>query len=111
MAERDDWQDFERRCRLANLIVHTRIIEALPKLEPEQWHYMEVGLERHFQNAGEARAYAAYAADVVLSGSFFGAKTVDLRMQLDPPIAKVRIEMGSKAIGYIQGNSVHLFDD
>jgi hypothetical protein len=111
MAERDDWQDFERRCRLANMIVSTMILEALPTLQSEQWHHLESNLEKHIHGADEARAYESYMVDVEDSGKFFNVKSLKLSLQLEPPIAKVDIEMDPKAIGYIQGNSVHLFDD
>ena len=111
MPEKYNENNFERRCRLANLMVRTAIIEALPTLEPEQWHSLEIGLEKQLLDDEEVRKYAPLAAEIVTTGMFFGVKTLRLRLGVQPPAAKVDIEMGAAPIGYLQGNSVHLFDD
>jgi hypothetical protein len=104
---------YEQRCRAADMRIRTAIIEVLPDMDPFEKRQLFVALHRQLLDRREANLYAAYD-----HGDYFEPlqalpfKSIDVELSYEPDlVAVVDIEMGRTSIGYLQGNSVHLFDD
>jgi hypothetical protein len=101
---------YEQRCRSADLRIKTAVVEALPDMDPYEQRQLLVALHNQLLSRDEVEAYAAQDHGNYYEGLFF--KSIKVALRLEPDImAVVDIEKGAPVIGYIEGNSVHLFDD
>ncbi len=98
----DPERPFEQRCQLADMLIRTAIVEAIPGLTPNELHKIEVPLAKQLKNSEEARWFVLESSGDLLDDMPLSVKNAKLSIIMVPVIsALITVEMGDAAVEQI----------